>query len=57
MDLEISTQSEVNQTQKDKYHLILPVCEILNKRDIKEPSYKTEVETRDVENTLMVTRG
>lgn len=31
MGLEISTQSEVNQMQKDKYHLILPVCEILKK--------------------------
>lgn len=31
MDLEISTQSEVNQMQKDKYHLILPVCKIFKK--------------------------
>ena len=28
MDLEIIMLSEVNQTEKDKYHMISPKCEI-----------------------------
>ena len=28
MDLEISILSEVSQTEKDKYHMILLICEI-----------------------------
>ena len=28
MDLEMIILSEVSQTEKDKYHMILPVCEI-----------------------------
>ena len=28
MDLEIIILSEVNQTEKDKYHMILLICEI-----------------------------
>ena len=28
MDLEIFVLSEVSQTQKDKYHMILLICEI-----------------------------
>ena len=30
-DLEIITLSEVNQTKKDKYHIILLICGILKK--------------------------
>ena len=32
MDLEIITLSEVNQTEKDKYHLILLICGIQKKK-------------------------
>ena len=28
MDLEIIILSEVSQTEKDKYHMILPICGI-----------------------------
>ena len=47
MDLEIVTLSEVSQTQKDKYHLILLICGILKKKGgTNELIYKTEVESR-----------
>ena len=32
MDLEIIKLSEVNQTEKDKYHLILLICGIQKKK-------------------------
>ena len=41
MDLEIIILSEVSQTQKDKYHMILLICGIL-KNGTNEPIYKTE---------------
>ena len=31
IDLEIAILSEVSQTQKDKYHMILLICRILKK--------------------------
>ena len=31
MDLEIIIRSEVSQTEKDKYHMILLICRILKK--------------------------
>ena len=31
MDLEITTLSEVSQTEKDKYHMISLICRILKK--------------------------
>ena len=44
-DLEIITLSEVNQTKKDKYHIILLICGIL-KNDTNELIYKTEVDSQ-----------
>ena len=32
MDLEVIILSEVNQTEKDKYHTILLICGIFKKR-------------------------
>ena len=43
MDLEIVILSEVSQTEKDKYHMILLICGIL-KKGTNELIYKTEVE-------------
>ena len=31
MDLEIVVLSEVNQTEKDKYHMISPICGVFKK--------------------------
>ena len=53
MDLEIIL-SEVNQTKKDKYHMISLIGEIL-KNDTNELIYQTETFT-DLVNKLMVTK-
>ena len=44
MDLEIIILSEVSQTEKDKYHMISPICGIL-KNDTNELIYKTETDS------------
>ena len=41
MNLEIIILSEVNQSEKDKYHIIPLICGIL-KQDTNEFTYKTE---------------
>ena len=43
MELEIITLSEVNQTEEDRYHLILLICGI-ERYCANELIYKTEVE-------------
>ena len=43
MDLEIVILSEVSQTEKDKYRMILLICGIL-KNGTNELIYKTEIE-------------
>ena len=58
MDLEIVTLSEVSQTQKDKYHLILLICGILKKKGgTNELIYKTEVESRTQKTNLWLPGG
>ena len=37
---------EVSHTQKDKYHMILLICEKFFKRDTNGLIYKTEVESQ-----------
>ena len=44
MDLEIVILSEVSQTEKYKYHMILLICGIL-KNGTNELIYKTEMES------------
>ena len=44
MNLEIVILSEVSQTQKDKYHMILIYVES-KKKDINKLIYKTKVES------------
>ena len=46
MDLEIMILSEVNQTEKDKYHMILLICGIFKKNDTNELIYKTETDSQ-----------
>ena len=52
MDLEIITLSEVSQTEKDKYHMILLLCGIMipmnlfTKHDINELIYKETLRHR-----------
>ena len=52
MDLEIIILSEVNQTEKDKYHMILLICGaykhmiLLKKKDTNKFTYKTEIDSK-----------
>ena len=45
MDIEMIILREVSQTEKDKYHMISPICGIL-KKDINELIYKTETDSQ-----------
>ena len=45
MDLEIIILSEVSQTEKDKYHMILLICGI-KKDDTNEIIYKTKIDSQ-----------
>ena len=45
MDLEIIILSEVSQTEKDKYYMILLVCGI-KQNDTNELIYKTEANSQ-----------
>ena len=44
MDLEIVILSEVNQTEKDKYHAITDMWNLKN--GTNEPIYTTEIESQ-----------
>ena len=46
VDLEIIILSEVNHTQKDKYHMILLICGVLKKKGTNKPTCKAEVESQ-----------
>ena len=56
MDLEIVTLCEVSQTEKDKYHTILFICEILKNGTI-ELIYKTEIESQMEKTNLWLPGG
>ena len=43
MDLEMIILSEVSQTKKDKYYVILLIC-VISKKATNELIYKTEIE-------------
>ena len=40
------SSGEVSQTQKDKYHMISHICQILKEGDSSKLIYKTEVEAQ-----------
>ena len=46
MGLEIAILSEVSQTEKDKYHMIIAYTWNLKKHGINEPIYKPEIESQ-----------
>ena len=56
MDLEIVILSEVSQTEKDKYHMILLICGIL-KKGINKLIYKTEIELQMQKTNLWLAGG
>ena len=51
MELESIIINEVRQTQKEKYHIIILICEILKKEKANKPEFI------DSENRLLVARG
>ena len=55
MDLEIFILSEVSQTEKDKYHIILPICGILDNKS--ELIYKPETESQILKSNLQLLKG
>ena len=55
MDLEIVILSEVSQTEKDKYHMILLICSIL-KKVYKWAYLQKRNKVTDVENKHIVTK-
>ena len=56
MDLEISTLSEVSQTQKDRYDITLHV-EFNFKNDINELIYKTEKDLQISKTNVWIPKG
>ena len=44
MNIEIFILSEVNKSEKDKYHMISLICGIKKKKDTNKLIYKTEIE-------------
>ena len=56
IDLEIVIQSEVSQTEKDKYHMISLICEIL-KNDTNELIYKIEIDSQTQKTNLWLPKG
>ena len=59
MDLEtvIIILSEVNQTERDKHHMISLVYGIQKKNDTKELIYKTEIDSQIQKKTQGYQRG
>ena len=55
INLEITTLSEVNQTKKDKYSMLLLIHGIL-KNDTNELIYKTKTDLQISKNKLTVTK-
>ena len=56
MDLETVTLSEVSQKDKNKYRILTHICGI-QKNGADEPVCKAEIETTDVGNKHMDTKG
>ena len=58
MDLEIIILSELNQLEKDKYHMISLVCGILKKKkDTNELIYKIETDSQTLKTNLWLPKG
>ena len=57
VDLGIVIVSEVSQTEKDKYHIILLTCGTKKKNGTNELIYKTEIESQMQKTTLWLPGG
>ena len=55
MALETVLQSEVSQKGKNKYHILMHIC-ILQKNDIEELIYRTEIETQTQRTSIWIPR-
>ena len=57
MDLEIIVLSEVNQTEKDKYHDITHMLNLIYKNDTNELIYKIETDSQISKTNLWLPKG
>ena len=57
MDLEIILLSEVSHTEKDKYHMISPMWNLIFKNDTNELIYKTETDLQILKTNLWLPKG
>ena len=57
MNLEITILSEVNQTEKDKYHMISTSMWSLKKKDTNELIYKIEIDSQIQKTNLWLAKG
>ena len=57
MDPEIIILSEVRQTEKDKYHMMLLICGTLKKNDTNELIYKTETDSQTQKTEVWLPKG
>ena len=55
-NLEVIILSEVNQTKKDKYHMISLICGIL-KNNTAELTYETEMDSQIQKTTIWLPKG
>jgi len=55
MDLKVIILSEVSQTEKDKYHMLLLIVE--SKKWYKRTYSQNRNRLTDLENKLMITKG
>ena len=55
--LETVILNEVSHTKKEKYRMILLLCEILKKEDPNEHIYKTETDPQTQKTNLCYQRG
>ena len=56
MDIEGIMVSEINHTEKDKYHMISLICEIWKRKQMTKPS-KTEIDSQIQTKTGSGQRG
>ena len=56
VDLETVTQSEVSQKEKNKYHILMHICEI-QKNGTDEPVCKAEIQTQMQRTNVWTPRG
>ena len=57
VDLEMIILSEIGQTEKDKYYMILFICALCKKKDTNELISKTERDSQTQKTNLPLPKG